>query len=311
MNPKVSINLCCYNSEKYLKETLDSIVNQTYKDWELVIINDGSTDSTEAIVKEYIEKGYPIVYHYQKNHGLGYSRNEALKRSSGEFIAFIDHDDMWLPYKLEKQVEILKGDNDVDFVYSNYYCLKDGKQKVCFKRFNPEGNVFKKFLRQYPVALLTVMLNKSAIDRLGSLFDTNLKLSEEYELFMRILYHARVRYIHEPLAIYRLHPQMGSLKYIDRWPDEMDYILNKLRNIYPYFEKDCFDEIEYMKAKIGYYKARAMMVKSKRHAARALLKPYISLDYRFFFLYLMTYFPSSLWHYVHKVMTNGAFSMMG
>ena len=81
MSQKVSINLCCYNSEKYLKETLDSIVKQTYKDWELVIINDGSCDSTESIIDHYIEQGHPIVYKYQKNQGLSSSRNEAIKLS--------------------------------------------------------------------------------------------------------------------------------------------------------------------------------------------------------------------------------------
>ena len=104
--PTVSINLCCYNGEKYLREALDSIINQTYKDWELVIINDGSKDSTESIIYEYIKQGYPIVYHYQENHGLGYSRNEALKRSHGEYVAFIDHDDVWMPEKLEKQIPL-------------------------------------------------------------------------------------------------------------------------------------------------------------------------------------------------------------
>ena len=108
MAPLVSINLCCYNSEKYLRETLDSIVNQTYKDWELVIINDGSTDATELIIQEYQARSYPIVYHYQKNNGLSKSRNKALQLSKGKYIAFIDHDDIWIAEKLQKQILLME-----------------------------------------------------------------------------------------------------------------------------------------------------------------------------------------------------------
>ena len=122
MNPRVSINLCCYNSERYLRETLDSIVSQTYKDWELIIINDGSSDATESIVSEFIKRGHPIVYHYQANKGLALSRNEALKRSRGEYIAFIDHDDLWMPEKLEKQILALESNPEIDFFYGNFCC---------------------------------------------------------------------------------------------------------------------------------------------------------------------------------------------
>ena len=127
MNPKVSINLCCYNSEKYLRETLDSIVKQTYKDWELIIINDGSSDSTEAIIYEYIKQGYPIAYHYQRNKGLAFSRNKALELSQGKYVAFIDHDDLWLPDKLEKQASILEKRPEIDFLYGNYF-IKRGSR---------------------------------------------------------------------------------------------------------------------------------------------------------------------------------------
>ncbi len=104
MPPKVSINLCCYNGEKYLEETLQSIFLQKYKNWELVVVNDGSTDSTERIIRRHEAAGLPIVYHYQKNAGLGSARNKALQLSSGSYIALIDQDDIWLPEKPEKQV---------------------------------------------------------------------------------------------------------------------------------------------------------------------------------------------------------------
>ena len=108
MNELVSINLCCYNGEAFLDETLHSICSQTYPNWELVIVNDGSTDGTEAIVEKYMNQGVPIIYHVQENQGLGASRNKALELSSGAFIAFIDQDDLWLPEKLEKQIMLFE-----------------------------------------------------------------------------------------------------------------------------------------------------------------------------------------------------------
>src|SRR5438874_5550918 len=106
MNPTVSITLCCFNSERFLAETLRSIIDQTYKDWELVIINDGSTDSTESIIQTFIDRKWPIVYHSQQNAGLGRSRNKAVELSRGEFIALIDHDDLWEPEKLARQIPL-------------------------------------------------------------------------------------------------------------------------------------------------------------------------------------------------------------
>ncbi|MCX7966652.1 MAG: glycosyltransferase [Syntrophorhabdaceae bacterium] len=311
MEPLVSINLCCYNSEPYLRETLDSITNQTYKNWELVIIDDGSSDSTGEIISEYIKKGYPIRYYYQENKGLGYSRNRAIKLSNGKYIAFIDHDDLWLPEKLEKQISLFEEKEEVGFIYTNFFSLKNGVKKIYFKRPNPEGYVFKDFLYSYSAALLTVMIRRSSIEGFSEFFDINLKLAEEYEFFMRILYKSKAAYIEMPLATYRIHEQMSSLKFIERWPDEMAYIMDKFSRIYTNFEEDYKKEISYMKAKIAYYKARAEMAKCNNFNARSLLEPYKTIDFKFFFLYIMTYLPPIIWHTAHRLMTKGAFSLSG
>ncbi len=213
MAPIVSINLCCYNSEEFLEETLQSIFAQTYKDWELIIINDGSTDSTESIIKEYISQGYPIVYHWQENHGLGYFRNEALKRSRGQYIAFIDHDDLWLPGKLEKQLRYLHTHPEYGFLYSNAYVMQDGNRRLVYsmRATMPQGSVFRTFLTRYPVNLQTVVIRKILLDGLDYWFDENLDLSEEYDFFLRLLYKTLAGYHKEPLAVYRLHSNMSTV----------------------------------------------------------------------------------------------------
>ncbi len=162
MNPKVSINLCCYNSEKYLRETLDSIVNQTYNDWELIIINDGSSDSTESIIHEYIKQEYPIIYHYQENKGLGFSRNEALKRSQGKYIAFIDHDDLWMPEKLEKQIPLFERDSKIGLVFCDTIFFNEkGKSKRDYSQKKYwTGWCFSELLTDYFLSMPTVVIRR-------------------------------------------------------------------------------------------------------------------------------------------------------
>jgi teichuronic acid biosynthesis glycosyltransferase TuaG len=305
--PKVSINLCCYNSERFLADTLNSIASQTFKDWELIVVNDGSSDSTESMIMKFKDLGFPVVYQYQENKGLGYSRNAALSLSSGDYIAFIDHDDVWMPEKLRKQVESLDCAADVDFSYSNYFIMNDHTRRICLKRRQPEGSVFGTFLLRYHVAILTVMVRKKALSDLGMLFNANYHLSEEFELFMRLLYKSKAQYIEEPLACYRIHREMGSIKFIDQWPIEMEHIIATLKQLSPTVKDEYEKEFQYLTAKIGYYHARAEMAKANYKKARSYLLPYRHTDVKFLLLYFLTFLPVSLWNTVHSYFTKGAF----
>lgn len=315
MNPKVSVNLCCYNSEKYLRETIQSVISQTYSDWELVVINDGSIDSTESIILGFKNKGYPIIYHYQENKGLGASRNRALNLSRGDYIAFIDHDDIWLAEKLAIQVSALEKNHDVDFIYSNFYSLNNGRRTIFSKRRLPGGYVFDKFLRHYPVAVLTVMLRRKALNQLDHFFDEKLKLSEDFDLFMRLLRRSKALYIDKSLAVYRVHSNMSSLKFIEKWPDELTYIIEKLKRIDASVETKYRKELKYINAKIGYYRASAEMVKTNRLKAdrlnaREYIRPFKWTDYKFVILFLLTFFPSKVWQKIHTLLGIGRYNGM-
>ena len=210
MAPTVSINLCCYNSEKYLRETLQSIINQTYTDWELVIINDGSSDSTESIIFEFKNKGYSINYHYQQNKGIGASRNEALKFSHGEYIAFIDHDDTWMPQKLEKQMDLFHANPNLGLVYSDcYFAYPDGKKVLGSKFFNfRRGHVFKEMLADYFIVLSTTVVRKDLVNEYGGF--PHYTVAEEFALFLKIAKEHSVDFIGEPLVKYTYHEGNAS-----------------------------------------------------------------------------------------------------
>ncbi len=303
MNHKVSINLCCYNSEKYLKETLDSIVNQTYKDWELVIINDGSSDSTELIIEHYIKQGYPIVYKYQDNKGLGFSRNEAIKLSHGKYIAFIDHDDMWLPHKLETQLRYFHTHPEHGFLYSNTYVLQDKKQRLLrsMRAKMPEGSVFRTFLVHYPVNLQTVVIKKTLLDDMGHWFDKELDLCEEYDFFLRLLYKTQAGYQKEPLAVYRLHSNMSSAKNFHKFKDEKLYILNKLSKQILKFEERYQDEIRLFRAGVASVQSTEYMLRGERRQAREAMRFCVFISMKYFVLYLMTYMPLFFYVWLHEM----------
>ncbi|MBW7989181.1 MAG: glycosyltransferase [Planctomycetes bacterium] len=303
MSRKISINLCCYNSEKYLKETLDSIVNQTYKDWELIIINDGSCDSTESIIDHYIKQGYPIVYKYQENQGLSSSRNEAIRLSCGDYIAFIDHDDMWLPHKLETQLRYLQTHPECGFLYSNAYVLQDKKQRLIFSMQTtmPEGSVFRTFLVRYPVNMQTVVIKKTLLDNMDHWFDKKLDLSEEYDFFLRFLHNVQAGYQREPLIMYRLHSNMSTVKKFHKIEEECLYILDKLRKSIPNFEEKYQDEIRLFRSRIASVMAAEYILQGEINKARSVLRSYMFVSAKYFVLYLMTYMPVLLYVWLHEM----------
>ena len=276
MKPTVSINLCCYNSEKYLRETLDSIVNQTYKDWKLVIINDGSADSTESIIFEYINQGYPIIYHYQKNRGLGASRNEALKLSQGEYIAFIDHDDVWLPQKLEKQIPLFI-DPQVGLVYCGALHFLDGT-KFAYSTYDLglpayRGNIFGNLLADYQLTLSTVIIRRSVLDGIPW-FPVEMVMAEELDLFLRIAYSWKVDYVLEPFVKYRVYEGNTAVKATESEYKEREEILKRLVSFFPSIMNEYKRELEHFREKNTLIQTHLLWQKNKRIAAR---KTYLKL----------------------------------
>jgi glycosyltransferase involved in cell wall biosynthesis len=292
----VSINLCCYNSEKYLRETIDSIVNQIYKDWELVIINDGSTDSTESIIYEYINQDYPIIYHYQENHGLGYSRNEALKRSQGEYIAFIDHDDIWLPEKLERQIPLFD-DPEVGLVFSDaIYFRENGKDERLYEK-EPywEGNCFSQLISNYFLCLPTVVIRRSCLDDLDEWFDLRFKMIEEADLFRRISYKWKLRIICEPLSRYRIHESsfMSTHGYLEA--DETFLMLLKFENIFKDFKNRYYNEITILERVMILSKAKYLIIDNNDYCnARKCLYPHMLRSLKALLFIILSFYPRLL-----------------
>ncbi|MBI3548529.1 MAG: glycosyltransferase [Elusimicrobia bacterium] len=204
---KVSVNLCCYDSEKYLEETLASVWAQTFTDYELVVINDGSKDGTERIIRAHMEQGRPIVYHPQANAGLGRARNKALELSKGELIAILDHDDVWEPAKLEQQAALFDR-AEVGFAGSDAWMMDaKGRLLTRYAARNPmkRGRVLKDLFLNNFIPCAAAMMRRSMIDKAGGFFRPDFHIAEEYELFLRLAEHSEFDYVDEALVRIRVH----------------------------------------------------------------------------------------------------------
>lgn len=288
--PKVSVNIPCFNSSKFIAGTIQSVLAQTFQDFEIVIIDDGSEDATGDIVRSF--KDSRIKYTYKKNEGLAKARNSGLASSGGEYIAFIDHDDLWLPTKLEKQIKIIEACPDVSLIYSNFYWLyANGAKKIVLKGEQPADDAFEKLLYNYPIGLLTAVIRKKTLSELGIGFDEKLALAEEYDVFMRIAYDRKIAYVDEPLAVYRFHPDRQSVILRDKLPDEFEYVINGLSRAHPDIKSRYPDAIGSMASKINFLRAKTALSAKNPRKARAILQDSKWVEHKFFLLYCVSYLP--------------------
>jgi len=204
---KVSVIVPTYNRAHLITEAIDSILNQTFKDFELIIVDNYSSDDTESIVKSYADER--IRYFKHQNNGLvSINRNYGINKSRGEYTAFLDDDDLWLPEKLEKQVEFLDSDKELGLVYSDTYIIGSNgnlREHTYFYRIKPfRGNVFNKLLQGNFIPMLTVVIRKEVLDKVGG-FNPRYKICQDYDLWLRIAEYYPIDFIEQPLAKYRVH----------------------------------------------------------------------------------------------------------
>lgn len=195
----VSIIMPAYNSERFIKDSINSVLNQTYKNWELLIINDYSKDSTGTIIEEYSKKDARIkILNQSKNSGVVAARNRGIKESKGKYIAFLDSDDLWEKEKLDNQIEIMT-QNNYYMTYTEYsYITEDGDFIKDIKV--PTKLNYKDALKGNQIGCLTVVLDK---ERIGKFKMPDLK-HEDYATWLNILKSGIQSYgIKKNLAKYR------------------------------------------------------------------------------------------------------------
>ena len=214
---KVSIIIPTYNRADLLREALDSVLAQTYQEFELLVVDDGSTDNTRELVAGYGER---TAYVFQENRGVSSARNLGIQSSTGEFIAFLDSDDLWLPEKLEQQVTIMEQHPDLQLCHTEEIWIRRGVRVNPKKKHKKHGGyIFHYCLPLCVISPSSVLIRRTLFEKVGY-FDENLPACEDYDLWLRITKDYPVYFIENPLLIKRGgHPDQLSQQYwgIDRF----------------------------------------------------------------------------------------------
>lgn len=206
MNKLVSIVMPTYNSGSYIKEAIDSIVNQTYQQWELIIVDDASKDNTKEILASYKDKRIKI-YNNEVNKGVAYSRNKGISLCLSDIVAFLDSDDIWDKYKLEKQISLYS--NEKQFIFTGSYFIDESGNKNNYELKVPERIDKQELLKHNLISCSSVMINKAFL--LKRPFPEVNNIHEDYVTWLQILDNVKYAYgINESLLTYRLRKSSKS-----------------------------------------------------------------------------------------------------
>lgn len=229
--PLVSVLMNCYNGEKYLREAIDSVLAQNYQNWEIIFWDNQSTDGSAEIFKSYTDPRFK--YFRAPNHtDLYEARNRALEKASGEFIAFLDVDDWWLPDKLRKQIPLFS-DPEVGIVCGNYWIVSERKKRrwKAFKRPVPTGRVLDELLKVYYVGLLTLVVRRAALDSLEYPCNPRYHMIGDLDLVARLATKWKLACEQEPVGFYRAHSSNASFKQRNRHIGELERWLQEMKDV--------------------------------------------------------------------------------
>ena len=206
-NPLISVIMPVYNGERFIRETIDSVLNQTYRNFEFIIVNDGSVDSTQQIINSYDDTRINSV-NLTRNQGVSNARNTGTDLSRGEFIAFCDADDLYDPSRLQTQLDFLTGNPIVDVCGSYFIIFEDG-QEILVQHPLADNEIKEYFFTGNCIGQPSVM-GKSGVFRKYK-YNPELQASEDYDLWTRMATGGVVfANVPQPLVKYRLHPEQAS-----------------------------------------------------------------------------------------------------
>ena len=300
--PRVSIIIPTYNCARYIGRALDSVCAQTYKDYEILVVDDGSTDDTKDVVMQY---GRKVTYLYQQNRGVSAARNHAILKANGELLAYLDADDMWYPEKLERQVAFLDVHQECGMVHSEMSVINEQDEILHLrfyeetKRSVPQGYCVQQLLTRCHIQTLTVVERRDTFDHVGG-FDERLPIAQDYLHWIMIAAEGQaLGYLAEPLGKYRW--RTGSLignhpRLLEDYLRICDILLYE-KPIASRHGAECSDILRARSYKVQRELAYLDRVEGRNESARRHLASLIKKRPSQFELYvdlLKTYLPASL-----------------
>lgn len=210
--PTVSVVIPAYNAVSYLPQTMGSVLQQTFTDFEVLIVDDGSSDDTANWAAQITDSRVRLIS--QPNQGAGAARNTGIENARGEYIAFLDADDFWEPTKLAKQVQCLDTRPEIGLVHTWVNVANaDGRLSERVMTTEGEGHIWHQIVVYNPVKSgSTAMVRRECFEAVGR-FDSSLKYAEDWDMWVRVSRKYAVCVLHEPLASYRIHPFNKSKNY--------------------------------------------------------------------------------------------------
>lgn len=263
----VTAVMASYNHEKYIAQAIESVLNQTFTDLELVIVDDCSTDASPDIIKKYSEKDPRVrAFFHQKNQGIAKTLNDCLKEAQGKYVGFIGSDDMWLPYKLKRQLNLIKGNEDKILWSSGQVIDSNGAltgQKVSDligEAPKRSGNLFQDLLIEDFVFGQSVLVKTEYAREVG--FDESFRFVNDHLFFINLAKKHEFLYDPADLALYRIHKRNTTALHQETWYRERISLRNKLLESYK------GEVASYALADIYYKLGHAYDVLGKRISAR-------------------------------------------
>ena len=212
MKERISVVIPTYNREKYIERAVRSVLEQTFRPYEIIVVDDGSADNTKRVVEEIDD---PIVkYVFQNNSGAGSARNNGVKLSTGDWVAFQDSDDVWTPEKLEKQYNYSKDHPEFDMIYSAFSLDNNvsrvEKYPIAEEGRILEGNICIPLIIQNSIGTPTIMVKRDSFEAVGG-FDESIRCLEDWEFVVRFSQNHRIGYVDEVLVnTYRVDESVSS-----------------------------------------------------------------------------------------------------
>ena len=294
--PVVSVIINCHNGAQTLPETLESLAAQQYTHYEVIFWDNASTDNSLALARSAAPRFAAFhIWHSAQRMPLGQARNCALAKACGEFIAFLDSDDLWLPEKLTEQVRLMRLHPAVGLVCTDARCLL-GKRllpRTFFQRAKPErGMVFAQLMLRQWVVMSSAMVRRTVLDAIkekGGWFDGALRVCEEADVFYRMARIAPCDYVAAPLTIWRVHGNNATLRHFDLFAQETRLIIQKLCRLFPEWMQQHEAVLTTLKRRATVQQALALWRTGQGCAARRCLRPLNGK--KVFAIRLCTYLP--------------------
>ena len=205
-----------YNGEQYVAKAINSVLAQTYQNIEILLINDGSSDGSKAVILDYINLPN-VVYREQSNGGVAAARNIGLRAARGELIAFLDQDDVWMPQKIELQAQYMQTHPKIGLVHANIEYIDEHSQPIEKRRSewqtNASGLCFEEMFKENGIAVLTVCIRRKVCIEIGY-FREDVSGVDDYDYWLRVAYSHQIGHINQVLAHYRLHTHNESQNWL-------------------------------------------------------------------------------------------------